>query len=193
LACCTASIDSVRIVLMQSWSRSCGDGARVGGILPTYRSFLCLRKKSPPGPRSPAGVPCEDERWRTPSGCPSPRFIVAHMFLSVYEVYPVDSLRDIERLELELLFCVWRQFFFMVNLQPALTGAQLGVSLTSPGSSSSALSSQSFMQALSDAISGTLEKFGIDPASVSLNLAPQASQKVSQPARFLTAALDLTL
>ncbi len=71
----------------------------------------------------------------------------------------------------------------MVNLQPAITGAQLGLSLNSPGAASAALSSQSFMQALSDAISGTLEKFGIDPASVKLNLAAQPSQNIVAPSQ----------
>ena len=48
---------------------------------------------------------------------------------------------------------------------------QLGATLhTASAKSNVALSSQPFMQALSDAISGTLQKFGIDPSSVTLDL-----------------------
>ena len=49
--------------------------------------------------------------------------------------------------------------------------SQLGASLpTASAKSNVALSSQPFMQALSDAIAGTLQKFGIDPSSVTLDL-----------------------
>ncbi|MGI8741093.1 MAG: hypothetical protein ACR2NN_00705 [Bryobacteraceae bacterium] len=76
----------------------------------------------------------------------------------------------------------------MVNLQPATTGTQLGLQLNAASSASATLSSQSFMQALSDAIAGTLEKFGIDPGSVSLNLGAKASQN-NAVARQVSAAV----
>ena len=62
--------------------------------------------------------------------------------------------------------------------QAQISGTLLSLDRLPAGpKASAALSSQPFMQALSDAIAGTLQKFGIDPGSVTLNLgaAPPAA------------------
>lgn len=68
----------------------------------------------------------------------------------------------------------------MVTLQAGNAGSPLGLSLTSSTNPSSALSSQEFTQALSDAIAGTLERFGIDPKSVTLDLGSKAGLNLRQ-------------
>src|SRR6266436_5175953 len=70
-----------------------------------------------------------------------------------------------------------RQFSSMVTLQPGGASNPLSLQLNPGSNPSSALSSQSFMQALSDAIAGTLERFGIDPSSVTLDLGSKGGQK----------------
>src|SRR5438552_3459679 len=64
----------------------------------------------------------------------------------------------------------------MVNLQPANANNAISLQLQSGSNTTSTLSSQSFMQSLSDAIAGTLERFGIDPHSVTLDLGSKSRQ-----------------
>src|SRR5207244_1123229 len=66
----------------------------------------------------------------------------------------------------------------MVNLQPANASNAISLQLQPGGNTTSTLSSQSFMQALSDAIAGTLERFGIDPHSVTLDLGSKPRQNI---------------
>ena len=68
----------------------------------------------------------------------------------------------------------------MVNLQAANVSSPLGLSLNTSANPSSTFSSQEFTKALSDAIAGTLERFGIDPGSVSLNFGSNTGQSVRQ-------------
>lgn len=76
-----------------------------------------------------------------------------------------------------------------MNITQVNSAPQWGLSLTHAGAKSgSGLSSQSFMQALSDAIAGTLQKFGIDPNSVTLDLGTARSDLGAATRQYNAAA-----
>lgn len=68
----------------------------------------------------------------------------------------------------------------MVTLQAGNAGGLLGFPLNAGPKSGSALSSQEFTKALSDAIAGTLERFGIDPKSFTIDLGPKSQSAARQ-------------
>lgn len=68
----------------------------------------------------------------------------------------------------------------MVTLQPAYSGSVLSSPANPSANANPTLSSQEFTKALSDAIAGTLERFGIDPHSVTIDLGSSVAQDARQ-------------
>ena len=68
----------------------------------------------------------------------------------------------------------------MVTFQTGNVSSPLSLLTNGGANPNSTLSSQEFTKALSDAIAGTLERFGIDPSNVTVDLGSKAAPSTSQ-------------